>query len=39
MQALQDFEATAAGARITDRGDALVSFLTDKGRIAGCHLG
>jgi hypothetical protein len=34
MQALQDFEATAAGARITDQCDALVSFLTDKGRIA-----
>jgi hypothetical protein len=33
MQALQDFEATAAGARITDQGDALVSFLTDKGQI------
>jgi hypothetical protein len=34
MQALQDFEATTAEARITDQGDALVSFLTDKGHKA-----
>jgi hypothetical protein len=34
MQALQDFEATAASAKITDEGDALVSFLTDKGHTA-----
>jgi hypothetical protein len=34
MQALQEFEATTVGARITDQGDALVSFLTNKGHIA-----
>ena len=34
MQALQEFEATTVGARITDQGDALVSFLTDKGHKA-----
>ena len=34
MQTLQDFEATTAGVKITDQGDALVSFLTDKGHIA-----
>jgi hypothetical protein len=34
MQALQDFEATTASAKITDQGDALVSFLTDKGHVA-----
>jgi hypothetical protein len=34
MQALQDFEATTASAKITDQGDALVSFLTEKGHIA-----
>jgi hypothetical protein len=34
MQALQDFEASAACAKITDQGDALMSFLTDKGHIA-----
>jgi len=34
MQALQDFEASSAGAKITDQGDALVTFLTDKGHIA-----
>jgi hypothetical protein len=33
MQALQDFEATTASAKITDQSDALVSFLTDK-----CHV-
>jgi hypothetical protein len=30
MQTLQDFEATTASAKITDQGDALVSFLTEK---------
>jgi hypothetical protein len=34
MQASQDFEASAAGANITDRGDAVVTFLTDKGHVA-----
>ena len=34
MQALQDFEAHAASAKITDQGDALVTFLTEKGHIA-----
>jgi hypothetical protein len=34
MQALQDFEASTASAKITDQGDALVSFLTDEGHIA-----
>ena len=34
MQALQDFEASAASAKITDQGDALMTFLTDKGHIA-----
>ena len=34
MQALQDFEASSAGAKVTDQGDALVTFLTDKGHIA-----
>jgi hypothetical protein len=34
MQALQDFEASSAGVKITDQGDALVTFLTDKGHIA-----
>jgi hypothetical protein len=34
MQALQDFEATTASAKITDQGDALVSFLTEKGHVA-----
>jgi len=34
MQALQDFEASVAGVKITDQGDALVTFLTDKGHIA-----
>jgi hypothetical protein len=34
MQELQNFEASAAGASITDQGDALVTFLTDKGHIA-----
>jgi hypothetical protein len=33
-QALQDFEASAASAKITDQGDALVTFLTEKGHIA-----
>jgi hypothetical protein len=34
MQASQDFEAATAGVKITDQGDALLSFLTDKGHIA-----
>ena len=34
MQASQDFEASIASVEITDQGDALVSFLTDKGHIA-----
>jgi hypothetical protein len=34
MQVSQDFEASTVGAKITDRGDALVTFLTDKGHIA-----
>jgi hypothetical protein len=34
MQASQNFEATSASAKITDQGDALMSFLTDKGHIA-----
>jgi hypothetical protein len=34
MQTLQDFEATTASAKITDQGDALVSFLTEKGHVA-----
>ena len=34
MRESQDFEAYAAGASITDQGDALVTFLTDKGHIA-----
>jgi hypothetical protein len=34
MQALQDFEASTASAKITDQGDTLVSFVTDKGHIA-----
>jgi hypothetical protein len=34
MQAPQDFEAATASAKITDQGDALLSFLTDKGHIA-----
>jgi hypothetical protein len=34
MQISQDFEAAVASAKITDEGDALVSFLTDKGHIA-----
>jgi hypothetical protein len=34
MQVLQNFEASAAGVRITGNGDALVSFLTDKGHMA-----
>jgi hypothetical protein len=34
MQASQNFEASSASAKITDQGDALVSFLTDKGHIA-----
>ena len=34
MQALQDFGASAASAKITDQGDALVTFLTEKGHIA-----
>jgi hypothetical protein len=28
MQESQNFEASAAGASITDKGDALVTFLT-----------
>ena len=34
MQSLQDFEASVASAKITDQGDALVTFLTEKGHIA-----
>jgi hypothetical protein len=34
MQASQNFEASAASASITDQGDALATFLTDKGHIA-----
>jgi hypothetical protein len=34
MQTMQSFEASSASAEITDQGDALVSFLTDKGHIA-----
>jgi hypothetical protein len=34
MQQSQNFEAHAVGASITDQGDALVTFLTDKGHIA-----
>jgi hypothetical protein len=34
MQVLQDFEASSAGVKITDQGDALVTFLTDKGHIS-----
>ena len=34
MQAMQDFEASIVGVKITDQGDALVSFVTDKGHIA-----
>jgi hypothetical protein len=34
MQVSQDFEAATASATITDQGDALLSFLTDKGHIA-----
>jgi hypothetical protein len=34
MQVLQDFEASIAGVKITDQGDALVTFLTDKGHIS-----
>jgi hypothetical protein len=34
MQALQDFEASVASVKITEQGDALVSFLTDKGHVA-----
>jgi hypothetical protein len=34
MQEAQDFEASVAGARITDQGDAVVTFLTDKGHVA-----
>ena len=34
MQSLQDFEASIAGVKITDQGDALVTFITDKGHIA-----
>jgi hypothetical protein len=34
MQASQDFEASVASAFITDHGDALVTFLTEKGHIA-----
>ena len=34
MQAFQGFEAATASAKITDQGDALVSFLTEKGHIA-----
>jgi hypothetical protein len=34
IQASQDFEASIASVKITDQGDALVSFLTDKGHIA-----
>jgi hypothetical protein len=34
MRESQGFEASAAGASITDQGDALVTFLTDKGHIA-----
>jgi hypothetical protein len=34
MQLLQDFEAATASAKITDQGDALLSFLTDKGHVA-----
>ena len=34
MQAVQDFEAYAAGANITDQGGALVTFMTDKGHVA-----
>jgi hypothetical protein len=33
MQVSQDFEASAVGAKITDKGDALVTFLTDKGHV------
>jgi hypothetical protein len=32
MQALQDFEASTASAKITDQGDALVSFGLDAPR-------
>jgi hypothetical protein len=34
MQVSQDFEASTASAKITDQGDALVSFLTEKGHVA-----
>ena len=34
MQVSQDFEASAVGAKITGQGDALVTFLTDKGHVA-----
>jgi hypothetical protein len=34
MQALQDFEASIAAMEITDQGDVLATFLTDKGHIA-----
>ena len=34
MQETQNFEASVAGAKIMDQGDALVTFLTDKGHIA-----
>jgi hypothetical protein len=34
MQQSQNFEAHAVVASITDQGDALVTFLTDKGHIA-----
>jgi hypothetical protein len=35
MQALQDFEASIAAMEITDQGDVLATFLTDKGHIRG----
>ena len=34
MQVSQDFEAATASAKITNQGDALLSFLTDKGHVA-----
>ena len=34
MQEAQNFEASVAGASITNQGDAVVTFLTDKGHIA-----
>jgi hypothetical protein len=34
MQPSQDFEASVASAHIMDQGDAMVTFLTDKGHMA-----